>query len=106
FQAEDGIRDFHVTGVQTCALPISFARRRPPTSGERHGQGLGQEEGREEEAGEDAEGKARCEEGEESRPLSRLFFSSPDRRDNERSEARRTGTDSRTQKWKNAGQTT
>src|SRR5690606_39437394 len=25
FQAEDGIRDFHVTGVQTCALPICFA---------------------------------------------------------------------------------
>src|SRR5690606_39289995 len=25
FQAEDGIRDFHVTGVQTCALPISVA---------------------------------------------------------------------------------
>src|SRR5690606_40798826 len=24
FQAEDGIRDFHVTGVQTCALPISY----------------------------------------------------------------------------------
>src|SRR5437870_13053907 len=24
FQAEDGIRDGHVTGVQTCALPISF----------------------------------------------------------------------------------
>src|SRR5690606_40708613 len=24
FQAEDGIRDFHVTGVQTCALPISL----------------------------------------------------------------------------------
>src|SRR5690606_40779037 len=23
FQAEDGIREFHVTGVQTCALPIS-----------------------------------------------------------------------------------
>src|SRR5690606_39707717 len=23
-QAEDGIRDFHVTGVQTCALPISI----------------------------------------------------------------------------------
>src|SRR5690606_39692543 len=23
--AEDGIRDFHVTGVQTCALPISHA---------------------------------------------------------------------------------
>src|SRR5437870_12685554 len=25
FQAEDGIRDGHVTGVQTCALPISRA---------------------------------------------------------------------------------
>src|SRR5690349_24775322 len=31
FQAEDGIRDLYVTGVQTCALPISGpvqARRR------------------------------------------------------------------------------
>src|SRR5690606_39457215 len=26
FQAEDGIRDFHVTGVQTCALPIYRTR--------------------------------------------------------------------------------
>src|SRR5205807_3677691 len=26
FQAEDGIRDYKVTGVQTCALPISFIR--------------------------------------------------------------------------------
>src|SRR5690606_36507528 len=26
FQAEDGIRGFHVTGVQTCALPISCNR--------------------------------------------------------------------------------
>src|SRR5439155_9070202 len=25
FQAEDGIRDGHVTGVQTCALPICFS---------------------------------------------------------------------------------
>src|SRR5256885_8661631 len=25
FQAEDGIRDYKVTGVQTCALPISLA---------------------------------------------------------------------------------
>src|SRR5688500_20114430 len=24
FQAEDGIRDYKVTGVQTCALPISW----------------------------------------------------------------------------------
>src|SRR5690606_39866147 len=28
FQAEDGIRDFHVTGVQTCALPILELRWR------------------------------------------------------------------------------
>src|SRR5690606_39956961 len=27
FQAEDGIRCFHVTGVQTCALPILFCQR-------------------------------------------------------------------------------
>src|SRR2546427_6022100 len=26
FQAEDGIRDLTVTGVQTCALPISFCK--------------------------------------------------------------------------------
>ena len=25
FQAEDGIRDYKVTGVQTCALPICLA---------------------------------------------------------------------------------
>src|SRR6266511_4626819 len=30
FQAEDCIRDFHVTGVQTCALPISaFGTMKP-----------------------------------------------------------------------------
>src|SRR5439155_13490209 len=34
FQAEDGIRDGHVTGVQTCALPIS------PLGGE-HAPGAG-----------------------------------------------------------------
>src|SRR5256885_8735899 len=28
FQAEDGIRDYKVTGVQTCALPISATCRR------------------------------------------------------------------------------
>src|SRR5256885_10765936 len=34
FQAEDGIRDYKVTGVQTCALPISMAVRccMPPDS--------------------------------------------------------------------------
>src|SRR3712207_7116561 len=34
FQAEDGIRDIGVTGVQTCALPIS-AIARSPASGVR-----------------------------------------------------------------------
>src|SRR3712207_8437431 len=29
FQAEDGIRDIGVTGVQTCALPISRSATRP-----------------------------------------------------------------------------
>src|SRR5690349_23738264 len=32
FQAEDGIRDLYVTGVQTCALPICPASRRRSTS--------------------------------------------------------------------------
>src|SRR5690606_40220923 len=45
FQAEDGIRDFHVTGVQTCALPICLGQ--PPdltleVEVERVGVGLGQ----------------------------------------------------------------
>src|SRR5690625_7631674 len=35
FQAEDGIRDGHVTGVQTCALPISAAD--PDRAGEQPG---------------------------------------------------------------------
>src|SRR5690606_39891787 len=41
FQAEDGIRDFHVTRVQTCALPIfggGLGRRR--SWGSRLGGGL------------------------------------------------------------------
>src|SRR3712207_7249099 len=34
FQAEDGIRDIGVTGVQTCALPIwPVPRRHPPERG-------------------------------------------------------------------------
>src|SRR5690606_40501532 len=35
-QAEDGIRDFHVTGVQTCALPIYFVNVWSITSVERY----------------------------------------------------------------------
>src|SRR5216683_6843140 len=32
FQAEDGIRDLIVTGVQTCALPICIFRRQTRTN--------------------------------------------------------------------------
>src|SRR2546429_5425713 len=35
FQAEDGIRDVAVTGVQTCALPISPFLLPPPTANRR-----------------------------------------------------------------------
>src|SRR5690606_34557532 len=35
-QAEDGIRDFHVTGVQTCALPISYTMEDPPVGDRRN----------------------------------------------------------------------
>src|SRR5438067_5768404 len=34
FQAEDGIRDRNVTGVQTCALPIFQRRLHPVQSGQ------------------------------------------------------------------------
>src|SRR5256885_11045524 len=35
FQAEDGIRDYKVTGVQTCALPIWPAARRSAAAARR-----------------------------------------------------------------------
>src|SRR2546429_1762158 len=34
FKAEAGIREVAVTGVQTCALPISISIRIPPAAGE------------------------------------------------------------------------
>src|SRR2546427_1531155 len=41
FQAEDGIRDLTVTGVQTCALPISPSHRcRAPLPWSHHPPGL------------------------------------------------------------------
>src|SRR5438445_6847785 len=53
FQAEDGIRDIGVTGVQTCALPISDPRRdgpgaaaRGPGSRGRAARGVGGARGR------------------------------------------------------------
>src|SRR5690606_39452281 len=75
-QAEDGIRDFHVTGVQTCALPIcppgrhQQERHLPPLAepaGPRGGRlrapgrGAGAPAGRREPAGRGA-GAARSEE--------------------------------------------
>src|SRR2546429_2699425 len=37
FQAEDGIRDVAVTGVQTCALPISYASATQQAGQQREG---------------------------------------------------------------------
>src|SRR5256885_8670456 len=39
FQAEDGIRDYKVTGVQTCALPISAPDQPSGASRQRRGGG-------------------------------------------------------------------
>src|SRR5258706_10759408 len=41
FQAEDGIRDWSVTGVQTCALPILRRRRGAADHGARDGRARG-----------------------------------------------------------------
>src|SRR3989449_6755736 len=47
FQAEDGIRDVAVTGVQTCALPISAVQRSAETCPEESRRELiGRPEGR------------------------------------------------------------
>src|SRR2546427_8672758 len=40
FQAEDGIRDLTVTGVQTCALPISYLRPYYTSAGQ-HARAIG-----------------------------------------------------------------
>src|SRR5262249_59993427 len=46
FQAEDGIRDWSVTGVQTCALPISQGLAQAPRAGERAAGAVGRRGGR------------------------------------------------------------
>src|SRR6516162_9685842 len=43
FQAEDGIRDYKVTGVQTCALPISCVLPARDTTNEGSTQGIGEQ---------------------------------------------------------------
>src|SRR2546422_7377347 len=45
FQAEDGIRDVAVTGVQTCALPISRSPRRTAPAREPEHSGHDQQRG-------------------------------------------------------------
>src|SRR5699024_11602015 len=62
FQAEDGIRDRNVTGVQTCALPISDRGERlrgdPDDGTEAAGEGPGERQPREAravESGDDAD---------------------------------------------------
>src|SRR5437870_7770193 len=55
FQAEDGIRDGHVTGFQTCALPIYSDIHRLPESEER---GVHRTEGRRMAAGDDSRVRA------------------------------------------------
>src|SRR5690606_39765548 len=44
FQAEDGIRVFHVTGVQTCALPISFTGGAKTAIDDERSQSFGKQE--------------------------------------------------------------
>src|SRR5207302_3275319 len=57
FQAEDGIRDFHVTGVQTCALPIlAVADGGHAVAHRRTRAGLGQRVGDRHEAAGDGRG--------------------------------------------------
>src|SRR5207249_9367317 len=47
FQAEDGIRDRNVTGVQTCALPISRLRGEPLLADEERERQCGRQPGHE-----------------------------------------------------------
>src|SRR6266496_6821149 len=60
FQAEDGIRDLYVTGVQTCALPISPRLLRPQcphARGMLGGGGSGRGDGRPDKEGGEQPGK-------------------------------------------------
>src|SRR5256885_15128570 len=51
FQAEDGIRDYKVTGVQTCALPIYPARHHEPRERGAGRRSVGQPGGRDQAVG-------------------------------------------------------
>src|SRR3989454_8766662 len=73
FQAEDGIRDYKVTGVQTCALPISGRARHPevPRPGARDDGQVSQQ------VGSDPGGSARASASEEPRDAGLLEAPEP-----------------------------
>src|SRR5262249_57111445 len=73
FQAEDGIRDWSVTGVQTCALPISAAERMN-------------------------DGSRKTEDGKRPRPHASAGGKSPKATASARSEERRVGKEGRS-RW-------
>src|SRR5690606_39995151 len=87
FQAEDGIRDFHVTGVQTCALPISrTGASYAEALAEAQRLGYAEADPTEDVTGKDAAAKMAI--------LARLAFGTPvhlDEVPHERSEERRVG---------------
>src|SRR5690606_39947618 len=89
FQAEDGIRDFHVTGVQTCALPISSAKRKR----KKHRSQMRKFEA--------AGGFRRiiAQTPEETRRLFDAFLEMKEKRFEARSEERRVGKECRTRWW-------
>ena len=76
FQAEDGIRDHCVTGVQTCALPISEREenpgRRPPGEERPPGERPGDDPPQEEPPPEGSQGGP-AEGGDGSKPLEEEF---------------------------------
>src|SRR5262249_57486784 len=82
FQAEDGIRDWSVTGVQTCALPISPAQRVGPAGITPHGH-----DGRARQVASAWAGAGTTGHG-------------PDRRADDRSEERRVGKEGRSRWWR------
>src|SRR3712207_8710342 len=86
FQAEDGIRDIGVTGVQTCALPISCG-----SAG-----GTGDEQSAEDVAGEMAKLKMRPGEWEVTNEV--LSANAPGLPSESRSEERRVGKECRS-RW-------
>src|SRR5690606_40579619 len=94
FQAEDGIRDFHVTGVQTCALPIYGPGDEQAVGVSRRGHELDAEPGKVEDHGTEhvhvglaAVAAARADLAELQRPAE------------ERSEERRVGKEGRCRWW-------